>query len=86
MSGLAPLLVGRWWRLGELDDVGRRGLGGVRGILAGRGELSTQGIDLNLQPPAIGTGERVESYGAEFVLPAAAIQINRCGPIGPALR
>src|SRR5262249_56288870 len=73
MSGLAAglplLLAGRRRWLGGLDDVGGRGLGGVRRILARRGELflqsldggleggelSAQGVDLSLQPLAIGT-------------------------------
>src|SRR5262249_23354765 len=65
----APLLAGGRRRLGWLDDVRRGRLGRVRGILAGRGELllqlldsgleggelSAQGVDLSLQPLAIGT-------------------------------
>ena len=43
MSGLSARLTSvlalRRWRLGRLDDVGRGGLGGVRGVLAGRGQL-----------------------------------------------
>jgi hypothetical protein len=51
MSGLpadsASLLALRWWRLGRLDEVGGGGLGGGRGVLAGRGELLAQlGDDL----------------------------------------
>ena len=68
-AGLASLLAGRRLRLGRLDDVRGGRLGGVRGILAGRGELflqlldgglegrelSAQGVDFGLQPLAIGT-------------------------------
>ena len=77
-AGLAPLLAGWRLRLGGLDDVGGGRLGGVRGILAGRGELllqlvdgglesvelGAQGIDLGLQPLAIGTRRcRVGDHG-----------------------
>ena len=41
-AGLAPLLSGWRRRLGGLDDVGGGRLGGVGGILAGRGELPLQ--------------------------------------------
>jgi hypothetical protein len=51
MAGLpadaASVLALRRWRLGRLDDVGGRGLGGGRGVLACRGELLAQlGDDL----------------------------------------
>ena len=77
-AGLASLLAGRRLRLGRLDDVRGGGLGRVRGILAGRGELflqlldgslesgelSAQGVDFGLQPLAIGTrGQRIGSHG-----------------------
>ena len=77
MAGLAAdaasvLAFGRW-RLGRLDDVGGRGLGGGRGVLASRGELlgqlgddlleggefRLQGIDSRLEPKTIGAGSRV---------------------------
>ena len=68
-AALASLLAGRRLRLARLDDVRGGGLGRVRGILAGRGELflqlldcvlksgelSAQGVDFGLQPLAIGT-------------------------------
>jgi hypothetical protein len=72
MAGLpadpASVLARRRWRLGRLDDVGGRGLGGGGGVLARRGELladlgddlleggefGLQGIDSRLEPPAIG--------------------------------
>src|SRR5262245_5502137 len=77
-TGRPPLLAGGRRRLGGLDDVGRRRLGGVGGILAGRGELplqlgddgserlqlGAQGVDLRLQPLAIGTrGCNVGGHG-----------------------
>src|SRR3954452_22241521 len=51
MAGLpadaAPVVALRRRRLGRLDDVGRGGLGGGRGVLARRGELPAQlGDDL----------------------------------------
>ena len=51
MSGLSAdsaMVLALWrWRLGRLDDVGGRGLGGGRGVLARRGELLAQlGDDL----------------------------------------
>jgi hypothetical protein len=76
MAGLAAdaaFVLAFWrWRLGGLDDVGGRGLGGVRGVLACRGELLGQlgddlleggefrleGIDSRLQANTIGTGSR----------------------------
>ena len=51
VSGLSPdrapvLALGRW-RLGRLDDVGGRGLGRRRGVLARRGESPAElGDDL----------------------------------------
>ena len=60
MAGLAAdaasvLALGRW-RLGWLDDVGGRGLGGGRGVLARGGELLAQlddhlleGVEFRLQ-------------------------------------
>jgi hypothetical protein len=88
-AGLAPLLAGGRRRLGGLDDIGGRRLGGVRGILASRGELflqtldggleggelSAQGIDLSLQPLAIGTRGVVSVIiEAESIRPSAGIQ------------
>jgi hypothetical protein len=75
-AGLASGLSGRRLQLGGLDDIGRRRLGGSRGILARRSELplqlvdgvlecimlGAQGIDFRLQPLAIGTG----GYGIGF--------------------
>jgi hypothetical protein len=75
MAGLpadaALVLALRWWRLGRLDDVGGRGLGGGRGVLARRGELLAelgddqleggefgfQGIDSRLESSAIGAAD-----------------------------
>jgi hypothetical protein len=34
----------RWW-LGRLDEIGRGGLGGSRGVLVGRGQLLAQSGD-----------------------------------------
>ena len=48
-AGLASLLAGRRLRLGRLDDVRGGGLGRVRGILAGRGELFLQLLDGSLE-------------------------------------
>ena len=77
-AGLAPVLAGGRLRLGRLDDVRGGGLGGGRGILAGRGELllqlldgglegdelSAQGVDFGLQPLAIGTRrDRIGFHG-----------------------
>ena len=74
----------RRWRLGRLDDVGGRGLGGGRGVLACRGELLAelgddlleggefrlQGIDSRLESSAIGAADRVlGSHGARLYMP-----------------
>src|SRR5918993_5804016 len=88
MAGLpadaAPVLALRWWRLGRLDDVGRRGLGGGGGVLARRGELLAelgddqleggefrfQGIDSRLESSAIGAADRVlGSHGTRSYMP-----------------
>ena len=47
LARLTSVLAFGRWRLGRLDDVGGRGLGGGRGVLACRGELLAQlGDDL----------------------------------------
>src|SRR4051795_9116272 len=82
MAGLpadpASVLARGRWRLGRLDDVGGRGLGGGRGVLAGRsqlltqsgddllegGEFGLQGLDSRLRPSAIGAvGQVLRSHG-----------------------
>ncbi len=49
MAGLpadAAMVLALWrWRLGRLDEVGGRGLGGGRGVRARRGELLAQSGD-----------------------------------------
>ena len=80
----ASVLALRRWRLGRLDDVGGRGLGGGRGVLACRGELLAQlgddlleggefrlqGIDSRLEPSAIGAAGRVlGSHGGRLYMP-----------------
>jgi hypothetical protein len=88
MAGLpanaAFVLALRWRRLGWLDEVGGRGLGRRRGVLARRGELLAQlGDDLleggefrlqdihsRLEPSAIGAADRVlGSHGGLFYMP-----------------
>ena len=85
-AGLASLLAGKRLRLGRLDDVRGGGLGRVRGILAGRGELFLQLLDgslesgelsarryFGLQPLAIGTrGQRIGSWS--YARPVPVIQ------------
>src|SRR3954462_15297150 len=81
----AAVLSLRWRRLGRLDDVGGRGLGGGRGVLARRGELLAQlgddqlevgefrlqGIDSCLKPSAIGAADRLlGSHGGLFYSPS----------------
>ena len=78
----ASVLALRRWRLGRLDDVGGRGLGGGRGVLARRGELPAelgddlleggefrlQGIDSRLEASAIGAAGRVlGSHGGSII-------------------
>ena len=72
-AGPAALLAGGRLRLGRLDDVRGGRLGGVRGILARRGELflqlldgglegrelRAQGVNFGLQPLAIGTSSKL---------------------------
>src|SRR3954471_17831794 len=89
MAGLAAdaalVLALRWWRLGRLDDVGGRWLGGGRGVLAGRGELPAEWgddlleggefgshrIDSRLESSAIGAADRVlGSHGARSYMPS----------------
>src|SRR3954453_14789928 len=88
VAGLAAdaafVLSLRWRRLGRLDDVGRGGLGGGRGVLACRrellaqlgddllegGEFRLQGIDSRLEPSAVGAADRVlGSHGARLYIP-----------------
>src|SRR5512135_2572162 len=88
MAGLpadaAFVLALRWRRLGWLDEVGGRGLGRRRGVLARLGELLAQlGDDLleggefrlqdihsRLEPSAIGAADRVlGSHGGLFYMP-----------------
>jgi hypothetical protein len=88
MAGLpadaASVLALRRRRLGRLDDVGGRWLGGGRGVLARGGELLAelgddlleggefrlQGIDPRLESSAIGAVDRVTgSHGGLFYKP-----------------
>src|SRR3954471_16242309 len=88
MAGLpadsAPVLALRRRRLGRLDDVGRGGLGGGRGVLACRGELLAQlgddllqggafrlqGVDSRLEPLAVGAAGRVrDTHGDRSYTP-----------------
>src|SRR5918998_6272391 len=88
MAGLAadaaPVLSLRRRRLGWLDDVGGRWLGGGRGVLARGGELLPElgddlleggefrlrGIDSRLESSAIGAADRVTgSHGGLFYTP-----------------
>src|SRR3954464_6908160 len=88
MAGLAadaaPVLSLRRRRLGRLDDVGGRWLGGGRGILARGGELLAEvgddlleggdfrlhGIESRLESSAIGAADRVTgSHGGLFYKP-----------------
>src|SRR3954447_11824361 len=90
MAGLpadsAPVLALRRRRLGRLDDVGRGGLGGGRGVLACRGELLAQlgddllqrgefrlqGVDSRLEPSAVGAADRLlRSHGGLFYMPGS---------------
>src|SRR3954452_19829483 len=81
----ALVLALRRWRLGWLDDVGGRGLGGGGGVLARRGELLAelgddlleggefrlQGIDSRLKSSAIGAVDRaLGSHGARSYMPS----------------
>src|SRR5207249_11322562 len=88
MAGLsadsALVLALRWGRLGRLDDVGGRGLGGGGGVLACCGELLAQlgddrlegdefrlhGHHSCLEPSAIGAADRgLGSHGGLFYMP-----------------
>src|SRR3954471_17554811 len=81
---LTSVLTFRRWCLGRLDDVGGRGLGGGRGVLARRGELLAelgddqleggefrfQGIDSRLESSAIGAADSVlGSHGTRSYMP-----------------
>src|SRR3954467_2755971 len=85
VAGLAAdaafVLALRWRRLGRLDDVGGRGLGGGRGVLACRrellaqlgdgqlefGEFRLQGLDSCLKPADVVAADRVlGSHGGLF--------------------
>ena len=53
-AGLAPRLTGWRLRLGGLDDVGGRGLGGSRGVLARSGQLLLETSHGSLQRLQLG--------------------------------
>ena len=77
----AALLALRRGRLGRLDDVGGRRLGGVRGILAGRGELLLEAGDgglERLQPRLLGVQLRLQTATVRARLPCLGSHGRLC--------
>jgi hypothetical protein len=83
MSGLPAdsvlILALRRWRLGRLDDVGRGGIGGGRGIFPRGSELRLQARDSGVEPLDLRLqGVELRLLGVESRLQSSAIRATGC--------